>query len=322
MQQVRAAAVVGPTASGKTALAAALALRLNGEVVSCDSMQIYRHMDIGTAKPSPDETMGVPHHLIDVCEPSSSFSAAEYAALASETVRDIRSRGKLPILCGGTGLYLDALQGADAYADAEPDEALRASLLSDAEKYGADDLWRRLYEVDPETAVSVHPNNVRRVARALEIWLSTGRTKTDWDRQSRLAPKPFELRVIGIDRDRNDLYGRIDRRAGLMLEAGLVDEVRALLESGSLPRSSTAAQAIGYKEIIAYLDGSCTLEEAADEIRQSSRRYAKRQLTWFRRIPGIRWITVPASGPEANFENIVNIAEKLLTNDGFCDIIR
>ena len=303
-------AVAGPTASGKTALSIALAERLNGEIVSCDSMQIYRGMDIGTAKPTPEETHGIPHHMIDIIEPSQSFSAADYAPMARKAADEILSRGKLPIFCGGTGLYLDAVLTGNCYSEAETDPELRASLLSDAERLGADSLWERLRSVDPESAAAIHPNNVKRVARALEIYISTGVTKTEWDRRSRLQPPPYDAVIIAPDRPREQLYERIDLRVDLMLRDGLLDEVRGLIDSGRLPRDSTAAQAIGYKELIAYLDGFCTLDAAIDEIKRSSRRYAKRQLTWFRRNKAINWLDM-----ENNFEVIVNNALKLLTFD-------
>ena len=304
----RVIAVVGPTASGKTALAIELAKRHNGEVVSCDSMQIYKSMDIGTAKPTPDETEGIPHHMIDVVEPSENFSAADYAPMAKAAADDILARGKTPIFCGGTGLYLDSVLTANDYADAETNLELRASLLADAERDGADALWMRLCEVDPVSAEAIHPNNVKRVARALEIYLSSGITKTEWDKRSRTKPAPYDAVIIALDRDRNELYSRIDRRVDIMREAGLENEVRTLVESGRLPRSCTAAQAIGYKELIAAFDGEIGIDEAFELIKQSSRRYAKRQITWFKRNPAVNWIK-----SEENFEDIVNIAEKLLT---------
>ena len=304
----RVVAVVGPTASGKTALAIELAKRLDGEVISCDSMQIYKGMDIGTAKPTPEETCGIPHHMIDIIEPCESFSAADYAPLAKACADDIIRRGKLPIFCGGTGLYLDSVLTANEYADVETDLNLRASLLADAERDGADALWQRLNEVDPESAAATHKNNVKRVARALEIYLSSGVTKTDWDKRSRESPPPFDQTIIALDRLRDELYSRIDRRVDIMMESGLENEVRQLLDSGRLPRNSTAAQAIGYKELIAYFDNAVTKDEAIFAIKQSSRRYAKRQLTWFRRNSDVKWII-----SDPNFEVIVNIALKLLT---------
>ncbi len=308
LNKPRVAAVVGPTASGKTALAVELAKRFNGEVISCDSMQIYKGMDIGTAKPTKEETCSIPHHMIDIIEPWQPFSAADYATLARVAVEDIISRGKLPIFCGGTGLYLDSVLSGGEYADVETDPALRASLMAEAEQCGAEAMWQRLKEVDPDAAAATHMNNVKRVVRALEIYLSSGITKTEWDKHSRANPPPFSSTIIAIDRDREELYLRIDKRVDIMMEMGLEAEVRELLDSGRLPRDSTAAQAIGYKELIAHFDGECSLEDAVSQIKQSSRRYAKRQLTWFRRNSDIKWII-----SESNFEVIVNNAAKLLT---------
>ncbi|MBQ2707829.1 MAG: tRNA (adenosine(37)-N6)-dimethylallyltransferase MiaA [Clostridia bacterium] len=308
MSKPRILAVCGPTASGKTALAIELARRHNGEIISCDSMQIYRGMDIGTAKPTEEEKCGIPHHLIDIVDPCEPFSAADYAPLAKAAAADILARGKLPIFCGGTGLYLDAVLTDNDYADADTDPALRASLLDDAEKYGPDALWQRLYAVDPDAAAAIHKNNVKRVARALEIYLTSGVTKTEWDARSRLRESPYDAVILALDRPREALYARIDLRVDLMIAAGLPEEVRALYESGRLPRDCTAAQAIGYKEFLGWLDGTMTLEEAADAVKLASRRYAKRQLTWFRRNPAVHWLAA-----DDDFEIIVNNAEKLLT---------
>ncbi len=302
------AAVVGPTASGKTALAIALAKKFDGEVISCDSMQIYKGMDIGTAKPTATEMDGIPHHMIDIIEPSEIFSAADYAPLAKAAADDIISRGKLPIFCGGTGLYLDAVLTANSYAETETDPALRAELIADAERYGIDAMWERLNAVDPQSAAATHKNNVKRVIRALEIYLTSGVTKTEWDKRSRLAPTPYNSTIIALEREREELYRRIDLRVDMMMEIGLENEVRALLGSGRLPRNSTAAQAIGYKEFIAYFENQISLDDAVAMIKQSSRRYAKRQLTWFKRDKNVNWIN-----SVDNFEVIVNIAEKLLT---------
>ena len=232
-------AVVGPTASGKTALAIALAKRLGGEIISCDSMQIYRGMDIGTAKPTKEELAAARHHMIDVADPEKDFSAADYASMALPIVYDILSRGKLPIFCGGTGLYLDAVLNGGSYtdesaADTKPDETLRASLLADAERYGAEDLWKRLSAVDPESAAAIHPNNIKRVARALEIYLSTGRTKTENDRISRERTKPrFSYALLMPSRPRDELYSRIDLRVDMMFADGLGDEIKRLLAGES-----------------------------------------------------------------------------------------
>lgn len=304
----RVVAVVGPTASGKTALAIELAKIYDGEIISCDSMQIYRGMDIGTAKPTEEEKCGIPHHMIDIIEPRESFSAADYGARARTICDDILSRGKLPIFCGGTGLYLDAVLTDNDYADVETDMELRAKLTSEAEHDGARAMWERLNEVDPEAAAAIHENNVKRVVRALELYLSSGITKTEWDKRSRLRPKPYDATIIALERSREEMYARIDKRVDIMMEMGLENEVRELLSSGKLPRGSTAAQAIGYKEFISYFDGVCSLEDAVAEIKQATRRYSKRQLTWFKRGEEVNWINA-----DCNFKDIVNIAKNLLT---------
>ena len=290
-------AVCGPTASGKTSFAIRLAQKLDGEVISMDSMQIYRRMQIGTAAPTVEEMQGVPHHMVGIVEPSEAFSCADYAARAEECIRDITARGKMPILCGGTGLYLDSLLRVSAFSEAEGSAEIRADLQAFAEAEGAEALHNRLAAVDPKAAAAIHPNNVRRVIRALEIYESTGVTKTEWDRLSlSIAPK-YDARIAVLDFcDRERLYGRIDRRVDLMLEDGLEAEVRALYDDGLLDSRYVAAQAIGYKEFIPYLTGERTLAEAADQIRLSSRRYAKRQLTWFRRYTDALWLYPDAEG--------------------------
>ena len=275
-------AVVGPTASGKTSLSIALAKELGGEIVSCDSMQVYRGMDIGTAKPDEKEREGIPHHLIDVVSPDEPFSCADYAVLAKKAVGEILSRGHFPIFCGGTGLYLDAVLTGNVFAPDVPEETVKAVRAMMPEER-----FRLLSEKDPEAAASIHPNNEKRVARALAVVLGTGVPKSEWDRRSRLAPKPYNALILGLDyRDRQTLYDRIDRRVDLMLENGLAEEARRL----DLDRNSTAGQAIGYKELYLWMDGTLSFEEAAAKLKQNTRNYAKRQLTWFRRTPGIRWL--------------------------------
>ena len=275
-------AVVGPTASGKTSLSIALAKALGGEIVSCDSMQVYRGMDIGTAKPDEKEREGIPHHLIDVVSPDMPFSCADYAVLARKAVGEILSRGRLPIFCGGTGLYLDAVLTGNVFAPDVPEETvLRVRAMS------ADERYRLLSETDPESAAAIHPNNEKRVARALTVTLGTGVPKSEWDRRSRLAPKPYDALILGLDyRDRQILYERIDRRVELMLENGLAEEAKRL----DLDRSATAGQAIGYKELYLWLDGTLSYGEAVAKLKQNTRNYAKRQLTWFRRDPSVRWL--------------------------------
>ena len=281
--------IAGPTASGKTALAVALAKELNGEVVSCDSMQIYRRMDIGTAKPTPDEMQGIRHHMLDVAEPEEDFSVSRYCCLAAPIVDDIVSRGKTAIIAGGTGLYMDSLIRGNDFAPF-PSTGVREQLDAEADSRGIQVLFDRLKSIDPEAAGKLHLSDRKRIIRALEVYLETGETITDHNRKTQLIPPRYTPIWLGLDfANRADLYGRIDLRVGMMLEAGLVEEIRSLLDSG-IPKKCTAMQAIGYKEFVAALDGKCSIEEAADQVRQSSRRYAKRQLTWFRRNPSMHWL--------------------------------
>ena len=281
--------VVGPTASGKTRMAVELALALDGEVVSCDSMQIYRDMSIGTAKPTPEETQGVPHHMIDVADPSEPFSAGKYVEMADACVQDILSRGKTVILAGGTGLYIDSLIAGRSFAPV-PSTGKREALERQADERGIQPLLDELARVDPESAARLHPSDRRRIIRALEIYQEAGETITEHDRRTRLQPPKYRPAWLGMTfRDRADLYERIDRRVELMMRDGLADEVRALLDAG-VPETATAMQAIGYKELTDALRGGEPLDEAVRLIQQRSRNYAKRQLTWFRRNPEIFWL--------------------------------
>ncbi len=308
MQKKKVIAVAGPTASGKTSLSVELAKRLNGEIISCDSMQVYKKMDIGTAKVTKDEMCGIPHHLVDIVSPQESFSCADYTSLAVKAADDIISRGKIPIFCGGTGLYLDSVLTATKLSDAPCDRSLREELA----KLSPDGLHEKLALLDPKSAEAIHKNNVKRVIRAIEICLLTGKTKTEWDALSRTEGRRYDDTVIGLDfENRDTLYKRIDRRVDIMISNGLIDEVRSL----DCPefRASTASQAIGYKEILSYLDGITDLDTATDEIKQGSRNYAKRQLTWFRKNKNINWI-FPDKAPQGAdvFEFIVNSALKVL----------
>ncbi len=305
-------AVVGPTASGKSALALELAKRHGGEIVSCDSMQLYRRMDIGTAKPTAEERARVPHHLIDVAEPTEQFSCADYVALADTVIRDINSRGKLPMLCGGTGLYLDALLRGVDFQPGITDDGLRAELLEFAKVRGAEALHEELRRVDPESAQTIHPNNVKRVARAIEIYRIGGVKKSELDRRSRLGESRFDIRCVGLRYlDREVLYDRIDRRVDAMIAEGLEEETRALLGEGVFEANATAAQAIGYKELLGYIDGMESLTDAVDRLKMATRRYAKRQMTWFGGREYVQWIDVCDAKKEKTFEEIVNIASKL-----------
>ena len=282
--------IAGPTASGKTALAVSLAKEFNGEVVSCDSMQVYRRMDIGTAKPAMDERQGIPHHMIDVAEPDEDFSVSRYCAMAAPIVDEILARGKIAVIAGGTGLYMDALIQGNDFAPF-PSTGVRENLEQQAHEQGIQLLYDRLSEIDPEAAARLHLGDQKRIIRALEVYLETGETITAHNRKTQLLPPRYSPLWLGLDFEhRAELYHRIDRRVGLMLEMGLIDEIQGLLSSG-IPPKCTAMQAIGYKEFVAALNGEATVEEAADQVRQSSRRYAKRQLTWFRRNRKIHWLT-------------------------------
>ena len=285
----RIVCIAGPTASGKTALAVELAKELDGEVVSCDSMQVYKYMDIGTAKPTAEEMQGIPHHMLSVAEPAEDFSVSRYCAMAAPIVEDILSRGKTPIIAGGTGLYMDALIRGNDFAPF-PSTGVRERLEAQADREGMEAMLDWLRSVDPDCAARLHLSDRKRIIRALEVYLETGETITEHNRRTQQIPPRFSPLWLGIDyAQRADLYRRIDLRVGLMLEQGLMAEIQGLLDRG-IPRKCTAMQAIGYKEFLDVLDGAVPLEAAADQVRQSSRRYAKRQLTWFRRNPAIRWL--------------------------------
>ena len=282
--------IAGPTASGKTALAVALAQELGGEVVSCDSMQVYRRMDIGTAKPTVEEMHGIPHHMLDVAEPDEDFSVSRYCRMASPIVDDIVSRGKVAIIAGGTGLYMDSLIRGNAFAPF-PSTGVREKLEAQADAEGMEKIHAWLTSVDPEAAGRLHLSDRKRIIRALEVYLETGETITEHNRRTQAIPPKYSPLWLGLDfADRAQLYHRIDRRVDIMLDMGLIDEIKGLLHSG-IPEKCTAMQAIGYKEFVDALQGRGTIVEAADQVRQSSRRYAKRQLTWFRRNQAIHWLT-------------------------------
>ena len=279
--------LAGPTASGKTALAVELAKDLNGEVVSCDSMQVYRRMDIGTAKPSPEEMQGIPHHMIDVAEPDEDFSVSRYCAMAAPIVDDIVARGKTAIIAGGTGLYMDSLIRGNDFAPF-PSTGVRERLEAEADEIGLPAMLARLREIDPDTADRV--SDRKRILRALEVYLETGETITEHNRKTQLLPPKYTPLWLGLDfADRGELYRRIDQRVDIMLEMGLMEEIRSLLDSG-IPEKCTAMQAIGYKEFVNALEGREPLSQAAEEVKKASRHYAKRQLTWFRRNPAVRWL--------------------------------
>lgn len=280
----------GPTATGKTALSLALAEALDGEIVSADSMQLYRGMDIGTAKATPAERARVPHHMLDVADPGEKYSVARYVEEAARCCDEILARGKLPIITGGTGLYIDSLLAGREFGGEADGGALRARLNAEYERLGGEAMLARLRDVDPERAAKLHPGDRRRIVRALEVFEATGLTITEHDAHTRALPPRYEARRIALSyADREALYARIDRRVDEMAAQGLFEEVAGLLAAGLSPES-TAMQAIGYKEAAMALRGDMSRAEALALIKQASRRYAKRQLTWFRRTPGTRWI--------------------------------
>lgn len=291
--KVKIIAVVGPTASGKTSLSIALAKKYNGEIISCDSMQIYRGMDVGTAKPDMEERGGIVHHMFDVADPTDTYSCADYVRDAKLKIDEIVSRGKLPIICGGTGLYLDSLLRGGNFEVTDTLPEYRAELEEIALKEGNLRVHEMLQKVDPESADAIHPNNLKRVIRALEIYQTTGIPKSTLDKESRKPESQYDALVIGIRfEDREKLYDRINRRVDIMLDMGLETETRRLLYEGVFESNGTAAQAIGYKELLGYIKGNMTLDEAKEDLKTASRRYAKRQMTWFSAHSNVEWITI------------------------------
>jgi len=305
--------VVGPTACGKTRLGVLLAQTYNGEVVSCDSMQIYRGMSIGTAAPTPEETEGIPHHMLAGAAPKESWSAARYVSAATPVVEDILARGKRPVLVGGTGLWLDALLRGHGFAPGMAGGAVRAELEARLEHDGIAPLLEELRRVDPISAEKLHPADEKRILRALEVFYETGQTISAHNAAEQALPPRFEAVKIGLRfADRADMKELIDRRVDAMVEAGLLDEVRALLRRG-LPRSATAMQAIGYKEFAGVLADEKTEREAVEEVKLRSRQYAKRQLTWLRRDPGVRWIEWEKN---RDFVRAMQISTEILSEEG------
>jgi len=282
--------ITGPTATGKTALGALLAKKLGGEVVSADSMQVYRHMDIGTAKPTKDEMLGVPHHMIDIVAPREDYSVAQYVADAVLCIEEILEQGKKPVLVGGTGLYIDSLLAGRSFS-ARGDAEFRRKLENEYDEIGGEAMLMRLAGFDPESASKLYVNDKKRIVRALEAYIVTGKTISQHDRETKELPPRYDATKIALTySDRKELYARIDRRVDTMLLLGLEGEVRSLLDMDVLPES-TAMQAIGYKEMVGVIRGESSMEAATEKIKMESRRYAKRQLTWLRRDSAIRWIT-------------------------------
>lgn len=299
---IKAIVITGPTASGKTGISIDLAEKLNGEIVSCDSMQVYKGMDIGTAKPDMEERRGIPHHMLDVVEPYEEFDSATYKDMALACIKDIDRRGRVPVLVGGTGLYVNSLVENIQYVESESDPELRNILYEYAQKHGAEALHAKLREIDPKAADNIHANNIKRVVRAIELSQITGMTQEERNALSKSVQGDIEYIVYAIHIDRDILYKRIDERAEKMIGMGLVDEVIGLRkkcieayekgQSHSPTLSRTALQGIGYKEVLAYLDNRCTLEESIESIKLNTRRYAKRQITWFRKPKWVNWVTL------------------------------
>ena len=305
--------ICGPTASGKTALAVELALRHHGEVVSADSMQIYRRMDIGTAKPTREEMRGVPHHMLDVADPEEDFSVARYVDMAAKCVDDILSRGKLPILVGGTGLYIDSLLSGRTFAPFQPDSPLRGQLEEQLRREGGAAMLARLAQVDPDSAARLHPNDEKRIIRALEVYQSTGKTITQHNLETQAIPPRYDALTLALAFERReDMWSRIDRRVDQMMDQGLVAEVQGLLDSG-VPAKCTAMQAIGYKEMAAALLSHGDVSAGAEEVKLRSRQYAKRQLTWFRRNKAARWLLW---GREPDFEAALQTSTEYMEEFG------
>ena len=289
MSKPRVVAVGGPTASGKTALSVALARAFDGEIINADSMQIYKNLDVGTAKPSTEERQGIPHYLLDFLPPETPYSVADFTAAADPLIRDITARGRLPLVVGGTGLYITSLLSGMAFAPEKTDPAIRARLQARADTEGGAALYAELQRIDPDYAAQVHPNNLPRVIRALELFEATGRRMSDQRREARPAEAPYHALCLCLTcRDRAVLYSRIDRRVDEMVENGVLDEARQVYDHRDAYR--TAAQAIGYKEFFPYFEGTANLTECTERLKQATRNYAKRQLTWFRRQNDAVWL--------------------------------
>ena len=309
MEKIPVLAGVGPTASGKTSLAIEIAKEYHGEVVSADSMQIYKEMQIATAKPTVDEMQGIPHHLLDFLAPDVSFSVAQYAALAHQTISEITARGHLPVMAGGTGLYVDAVLDDLIFAKIETDEQKRAELWAFVEAHGANALHERLREIDPESAARIHENNVGRIVRAVEVYELTGITMSEHQRNSRPKESRYRSLKIGINyKDRAVLYDRVNRRVDLMMEQGLLEEAANVRNRAR----KTAVQAIGYKELEPYFLQQEPLDVCIERLKQETRRYAKRQITWFSRDPNILWVYPDEQTPQEIFSKIKRAVENFI----------
>lgn len=311
MDKIFLVAVCGPTASGKTRLAVDIAREFGGEVVSADSMQIYKKLDIASAKPTEEEKQGIPHHLMDFLPPTEPFSVADYVEAARKVIADITGRGKLPVLCGGTGLYISSLIDNITFDDTACDYAYREELRKIAAEQGNGAVMEMLRKVDPECAARLHENNLSRVIRALEVYKLSGKTMTQVQAESRLVPSPYNPCMMMIDYDRETLYSRIDKRVDLMIEAGLLEEAEEFFTHKDYV---TASQAIGYKELKPYFDGECSLTEAVENLKRETRRYAKRQLTWFRKDSRINRISADNT---TEYDKILKNAEILVKKYSF-----
>ncbi|GMR05037.1 MAG: tRNA (adenosine(37)-N6)-dimethylallyltransferase MiaA [Thermodesulfobacteriota bacterium] len=286
-EKIKLVVIAGPTASGKSALAVELSTLLNGEIINADSMQVYRFMDIGTAKPDKRQRGGIPHHLIDAVDPDEDFTAARFREEADLKIKEIHSRGKNPFVVGGTGLYIKTLTKG-IFEGPGKDKALRAELLRDAGKNGGESLYARLKEVDPVSAASIHPNNLRRIIRALEVYALSKRPISEFQREHAFTETPYDTLTIGLKKERDRLYADIDKRVEMMIKNGLVEETKKLIEMGYSANIKPLG-GLGYKEAVAYLAGEISIEEAVMLIKRNTRHYAKRQMTWFRKYPEIKW---------------------------------
>ncbi|WP_404450136.1 tRNA (adenosine(37)-N6)-dimethylallyltransferase MiaA [Sutcliffiella horikoshii] len=296
--------IIGPTAVGKTKTSVELAKRLNGEIISGDSMQIYKTMDIGTAKVKKEEMQGIPHYLIDIKEPQEAYSVAEFQQDVRNKIDEITSRGHIPIIVGGTGLYIQSVLYDYQFSESGKDEETRLRLEERSQEIGVEKLHQELTEIDPKSAANIHPNNVRRVIRALEIFYTTGKTMSEY--QDTQQPEPlYDIALIGLTMDREMLYERINLRVDLMMQEGLLKEVQSLYDNGI--RDCQSIQAIGYKELYAFFEGNVTLEKAVDDLKQNSRRYAKRQLTWFRNKMNVTWFDMTDGDFEQKLSQIFTV---------------
>lgn len=306
--------IVGPTASGKTSLSVELAKKINGEIISADSMQIYKYMDIGTAKPDADEMAGIRHYLIDEIYPDEEFSVAKYRKLAQRYINEIIEKGKHPVITGGTGLYINSLVYNIDFSETTIDWELREQLKKQSEENGNRYLYNQLLEMDPEAAKRIHENDIKRIIRAIEVFKHTNKPISFHRQNSRLEPPPYDYLIFGLRMERARLYERIDKRVDIMFERGLVNEVRKLKEMG-YEKNFTAMQGLGYKEIFSFLRGEATLDEVKYIIKRDTRHYAKRQLTWFKRLENIRWLDMDES--TTNMEVVKNIQYYIATSGIF-----